>query len=241
MKTRKYILISTGLACVALINLANAQIYIDFGSSAGDATGNYNLISGDGVTGNSSISSVEGTYNLIDFETGEDVASVEVSSNATSGWGDSASAANWTGDKPSELSGIEAAATDDGLYLNNSVTPNPVVSLVFSGLEVSQEYLVLFYSARGNNGTVPTNIDVSVGTGSGATISSSFQNSTEVGSFVATTTADGFLTLDYTVTGSGTNAGALNFMSLTTIPEPSAYALLSGLLGLGCVMVRRCM
>jgi hypothetical protein len=72
-----------------------------------------------------------------------------------------------------------------------------------------------------------------------ATISSSFENSTEVGTFVATTTADGFLTLDYTVTGSGTNAGALNFMSLTTIPEPSAYALLSGLLGFGCVIVRR--
>ncbi|CAA6691735.1 MULTISPECIES: PEP-CTERM sorting domain-containing protein [unclassified Lentimonas] len=40
-------------------------------------------------------------------------------------------------------------------------------------------------------------------------------------------------TLDFT--GDGTN----DTLTVSTVPEPSSYALLAGLLGLSCVMVRR--
>jgi hypothetical protein len=86
---------------------------------------------------------------------------------------------------------------------------------------------------------VLTNIDVFVGIALGVTIRFGFESSAALGTFVVSSTADGFLTLDYAVTGVGANVGALSFISLMSFPEPSVYALLAGLLGLSCVIVCR--
>ncbi|MFC5050877.1 PEP-CTERM sorting domain-containing protein [Rubritalea spongiae] len=232
---------SLSIVATALLGLSAtsqaSSILIDFGASAGVTTGNYNNVNGNGTTGASSISDVEDTYSLID-STGASAGQVVVSSNTTANWGDAASGANYTGTKPVTLSGIAATATDDGLYMNNAGAIDPIVSLSFTGLAASQTYDILFYSARGNNGGVATNIGVTTGTGTGASISNSFNNDSDVGIFSATTTASGELTLTYTVGGSSSSAGALNFMSITAVPEPSSTALL-GLGGLALILRRR--
>lgn len=122
--------------------------------------------------------------------------------------------------------------------MNNAGATDPIVSLSFTGLAASQTYDILFYSARGNNGSVATNIGVTTGTGTGASISDSLNNDSEVGLFSATTTASGELTLTYTVGGNSNQVGALNFMSITAVPEPSSTALL-GLSGLALILRRR--
>ncbi|MGJ8672890.1 PEP-CTERM sorting domain-containing protein [Rubritalea sp.] len=235
-KIKHPILSSLTVALLASATTTQASsVLIDFGFAAGVTTGNYNNINGGGATGSGSISTVEGTYSLINT-TGASAGQVVVSSGVTANWGDSGSGANYTGSKPLALSGIAATATDDGLFLNNN-GGTPTVTFAFTGLDASQAYTVLFYSARGNNGGPATDIGVSVGSGTGASISNSLNNDSEVGTFVATTTAAGELSLTYS-SGGGNTATALNFMSITTVPEPSSTALL-GLGGIAMILRRR--
>lgn len=55
-------------------------------------------------------------------------------------------------------------------------------------------------------------------------------------SIIGTFTADG---ASQTIRQTFSNQGAINGYVLRAVPEPGTYALLSGLLALGCVMVRR--
>ncbi|MFC5050875.1 hypothetical protein ACFPK9_09630 [Rubritalea spongiae] len=225
-----FLLSTIALPLLASTVLAEkAPIWIDFGSAAGNATGHYNLINGAGLTGAQSIAKVKGTYPLIDTD-GTPSGSVTVSSEATSNWGDSLADVNWTGSKPSALSKIQSAATDDGLFLHATRGKDkPRVSFAFSGLKPQQEYAILFYSARVDKGIGEgaTHITVTKGNGIGASISNSFKNSEELGSFTVTSTSNGQFTLDFSIeTNKASAVCALNFMSITPIAHQSSAALL---------------
>ncbi|MGJ8672884.1 hypothetical protein [Rubritalea sp.] len=235
-------LLATSLVIPTLI-ASDAPILIDLGSGAGNAKGNYNLINGKGLTGLDSIKNILGTYPLVD-QKGSPAGTVIVRSGELSNWGDAMSDASWTGSKPAALSGIPASAIDDGLFIGNRSGITPTVSFAFSGLPKFQDYSVIFYSARGAQGIGPTKISVVTGKdkGNGATISNSFENSSEIGTFTAQSSGKGFLTLDYTVPVKGKNSlGALNFMSLTPISGTSAISTsdpsVGALLSLGDVTV----
>ncbi|MGJ8672885.1 hypothetical protein [Rubritalea sp.] len=221
-------LIATALLIPSL-TASDAPILIDLGSGAGKAEGNYNLINGDGLTGRDAIKKILTSYPLVD-EKGSPAGTLVVKSDDLVNWGEAESDACWTGSKPAALAGIPASATDDGFYIRCRHGITPTMSFAFSGLPAFQEYSVVFYSARGALGIGVTKLSVVLGKGNGASISSSFENSSEVGTFTAQSTSKGYLTLDYTVPLRGKSSlGALNFISLTPISGTSSVAVPSSI------------
>lgn len=220
---------------VALLSIAaNAEVVMDLGAAAsGTSGGNYNDIYGE------TRADIAGDYTLVDFDTGLAAGSLSLSANnMAGGWADSGN--GYTGAKPASLAGYAATALDDGLFINNGVNPDPVLTFAFSGLLANKEYEFLVYGARSNQGE-PLYADLAVGTlGSGADmdILSTLNNTSDTISFIATSTAGGLLTVDFGSGSAASSAAQLNFISVAAIPEPATLGLVAAFGG-GILFVRR--
>jgi hypothetical protein len=224
-----------GIAAIAFAaGVAHANVVIDLGYKAsGISGGNYNDIYGD------SRDAIAGDYTLVDFDTGLTAHTLTLSANImTAGWGDSGN--GYEGVKPASLDGYAATALDDGLFLNNSSNPDPVLTFAFSNLVANQQYEFLVYGGRTTSVGQPLYAALTVGTlGAGADMemASTLNNATDTISFVGTSTADGLLSVDFSAGGTG-DAAALNFISMEAIPEPAALGLIA-VFGGGILFVRR--
>lgn len=200
-----------------------ATIYhIDLGNSTQTTAGNYNNMSAataaapNNITGLVDSNNASSTINIVYSVTG---------SVAMAGTG-----ANWTGAYPATVSSQPASALQDGLYIK----PGATATLTFSGLDNALTYDFVVYGARGNNGG---GVLYTIGANSGS-ISNVFENASTAISFTGISPTAGVITLDALGTGTAGNDGALNYVQLTAVPEPSSAALL-GLGGLALILRRR--
>jgi PEP-CTERM motif len=218
---------------------AAAGILIDFGAAQNGSqttAGNWNNIERTTVGAGNQADDILGlTYNLID-DTGADSGIDMVITDTASGAGfdEAGAGANWNGPYPAAISSQPMTALQDGLFLTSANT----ATLTFAGLNDALTYTFTMYGARGNTGSADIFTPTIFGSNSGpASITNVLMNSTEVASITGTSTGGAFAFV-WSTPGAG---GSLNFMSISTVPEPGSLTLfgLSGLVGLG-VRRRRC-
>jgi hypothetical protein len=202
-------------ACSILAGMAEAAVLIDFSDADGRTTGyvNVNRI-GPEVSG--PLTNLNREYNLTDADTGNDTTwDMKLATANTQRWGDSLAGANYTGAKPAALAKFADSALSDGLFLGSGIP----IYLEFSNLRGSATYEFLIYAARGNNGANAM-FNVTVGSGSGGTIRSVYQNKDEYVTVRAVSTKDGLITLSWSATNADNKHGsALNFISMTEVKE----------------------
>lgn len=204
---------------------AASTILVDIGISSQQTstTGWNNLTAASGIPAS--------LTNLV-TSTGTTTA-ISLTYTGTSSGGIAGTGANWGGPYPSALSAIPASALRDGLFLNSGS-----ITLTLGGLDPLLTYNFTLYGARGNNGgdSIYTANGQNSATGS---ITSVFQNSTQVVNLTGIR-PNASNAIDLVITGadiSSTKGGALNFMQIDAVPEPST-ALLGGL-GLLALLRRR--
>jgi hypothetical protein len=227
---------AAAVAVVLSASMASADlVYIDFGLSSQATTGNWNNVSatnaGDQPTAN--------IANLVDSTGALTGWSLNVSkTGGNANFGVAGTAANWDGPYPVAVSSVSTNALRDGLFLSE-VGKDGLIT--FSNLNVSLTYDFLIYGARGNNGANATyTIGLAAVPGASGTIANVFQNSAEVVQFSnVAPTVGGVIRIDWTSSNANSGSGsALNFIQVTSIPEPGGLALLA--LGSGLLwMVRR--
>lgn len=153
--------------------------------------------------------------------------------------GISGAGANYDGSYPAAVSSLPSSAVRDGLYFYGDA----VVTMALSGLNPSLTYDFLIYGARGNNGEGADYAIAGLNSDSGS-ISNVFNNSTETVAFTGIQpTAGGNITLTLTpevVGGLNTQAGSINAMTITAVPEPASIAVVAaGAALLGLQLARR--
>jgi hypothetical protein len=159
---------------------------------------------------------------------------------ASGGGGNSGAGGDYPGTKPAAVSSFAPSATSDGFFSNNG----NVMAITFSGLNTSLTYDLLTYGGRPAGSAPAEGYELIAGTPS---VGDSFQaiavqdNST-VAPFWGgiSPDVDGeisfLLRTDTTVNYTSGTISALNFASLTVVPEPATISLLG--LG-GLVLLRR--
>lgn len=223
---KKVPLTSAVITCLVSSSYATT-IFIDFGGTNSE---NWNT--------RTSASSTA-TEELTDFDTG-------LGTGISYGLTDAFVGVNSAGPAPG-FGEFNAASTDDSFYVDNS---NPKGEIVFTGLDNSTAYYFTFLAARYNvtdnrsttytltgNSTDSVNVNASIANGDPIS-ASNIGNLNEI-----YPDAGGTITLTVAKTaGVNTNGNGwayLNAIKLSTVPEPSAYASILGLLALGLVSVRR--
>jgi hypothetical protein len=238
------------LTFASLAHMASAQLLIDrFGNgTAGDPTSSADWANA-GVTedlsaaaGGTIAASVFNLTGLTATVTGSDGL---FGSSGANTFADSAMLNGYQFDFASQgainvsLGGFETGGVAN--TLTTSLTA-PYVDLRGNSftLQAEQDYkLYLFGAGNADNQNTAFTFNGVTKTTSALIVGSD----TDAGHFVTyefTTDADltGF-TLDFTMTGDASNVFAFNGLALVAVPEPSSYALLSGLLVLGLVATKR--
>ncbi len=225
---------SLALAIAApLTALAQTAVYIDFSAPTGSLAttwtgGNWNNVTQD-------IGVMASPVSLIDFNTG--LAS-GISYQITRGFGGN----NGTGDLTNpraEGDPFPFSAWRDSFFQQGV---GQFSTIVFSGLQPGQEYTFTFASARGSVSDNRTTEFLVEGLGSGSVSVNSSNNTQSVSLTSVFSDANGFATLTVRAGAGNDNASRfyyINAMSITAIPEPSAFAALAGLGALGVAATRR--
>lgn len=228
-------LISGGLFAMALTTLtATAQtIYLDFGLGAVPSSG-WNSFG--------SSSTAFSISNLVDSTNATTSVGLDVNGGfGTTGSGVAAGVTSFTSTASGETHDFAAGAVSDYLAGTTSGV------FTFTGLDVGKTYTLEFFSSRSNpgggrntqfvvsNGGASGNVTLTLDAGdnvSGTVYASSFAPSVS-GTISVTLTAvsptNGFYYI---------NAAAIT-ANTSTVPEPSAFALVAGAAGLGLCVLRR--
>lgn len=250
---------ATAFSCAVQAATVNSSEFSGLSSGAISTTGTadwgYVSVNGDSVTGPGLFDGSSGaysnqTYGTLD-KTGEavlttvsgssSIGSVTVTEN-TSGISGSNNASGLTFDDSAAFGSFRNfAAAADAFTIN------------FNDLGVGTFDITLYLGHTSNNRNFTINYDLtdaggnvfsSSASGLISDLSSSVGFGSEGSTFaytisVTTTDASADLALNLVSGGSGSGSGLFAGYTVVAIPEPSSYALISGLLALGAIMLRR--
>ena len=225
MKTTVSILFTAAVLAIP----ANAvTVLVDFGGNDLTTSGNYNNI------GNAAAGAV-GTVTVADAI--DDTGAASGISIAVSGGSIAGAGADFgtdATDYPASISSQPLSALSDSFFIRQNAAGTNFITVTLGNLDPASTYDLQAYGARGNNGT---NAVFAVG---GLTDTfDPFNNGTVVVSRTGLV-PDASNEIVLTVTTVGTaapDAAAINFLSVTAVPEPSTSLLaLCGVMGL----LRRC-
>jgi hypothetical protein len=207
------------LPLAAATHAATLQVDFGIGSQSTTDSGWNNMVS---ASAGANPADITGLVDSTGAATTVDLAFSEAGPGQS---GVAGTGANYTGPYPGGVSGLPSSALQDGLYLQNGNT----ITLTLSGLDPALTYDFQLYGGRGNNGT-RTIFDVTGLTTGSDDILSVFNNSSEVAvvNGIQPTAAGVISVLVSAPAATSTEAGALNLMTVTGVPEPSV-GLLAGL------------
>lgn len=231
------------LALLAAMTSAStaAVAYLDLGNiaSAGNGFNNFAL------TGAENFNGVRGSFNGLQTTDGI-TSSWNVSATKAGGGGIGGQNAVFTGPSTgvgTPFTGLQNALLQDGIYINNSAA----LTFTFSGLDISQTYLLDVFGGLDVTNATPADFTLSIGsafTGAATQVlnvdNSDGNNNGAIASW-ASITPDATGNISVTVTATGGLGGRrteVNAIRLESIPEPSSTALL-GLGGLALILRRR--
>ncbi len=217
-----------GLSSLALAaSLPAATTYhIDFGINTQTTSGDYNNMTAGGGADPSDLT------DLVDSTGGD--STIDLSYADVGLAGVSGTNPNYAGPYPAAVGSQPVSALRDGLFLGGGE-----ITLTFSSLDPSMTYDFLLYGARALNGADTTYTATGGNTDTG-TITNVLNNSTQTVN-LSGLTANGsneIVLVISSINSDSNNGGALNYLQLTAVPEPSAAALL-GLGGLSLILRRR--
>jgi hypothetical protein len=239
MKTQ---LIAILLGLLAPFAANAAEINVDFGSTSTPASGWNNIVVGV-VAANTPIA-------LSDSSGVATGISLSIDTFSTALFND-----NGTQSPTGGAASLPGTVTRDSLFGHAEIfqvngqthDPVPVINITLSGLSAGKSYQLSYFASRTSVGDVRTaNYSLTNGTNTSVSVLNASNNtSTIVSSAFLAPSIDGTLTLTLTPDSTNTNAnkffylGSLQIQSMSTIPEPGAFALLAGGAVLGLVALRR--
>lgn len=219
---------------IASVSIASAQtILIDFGDTIASTT------TGLGNSWNSVIDS-NPLSNMTDSNGGATTVDIFISGG---GYGENGGAGGGGLASPSQaLLGdfAVASATDDYFFTSGT----QFLELTIGGLDNTEVYELNFFGTRDTAATRETIYSVTGGgstvlqtSGTGAGSSGTGNDNTIASISGLSPNASDQIVFSFTTDNS--TFGYLGAMSISVVPEPSAYGLIAGALALGWIMVRR--
>jgi arylsulfatase A-like enzyme len=201
------------VAVCMVMGIAHAAL-IDFGDpSLSPATG-YTLVEMQGSNG-SGVSSG-------DVALGTTGWTINVSETGSLNGGDAGAGANYTGAYPAALTGFETDALENGMFANASSTGTAQLTVTLSGLDDSLSYDLLFYAARGNNGSSDAIWEMTTGIGGASLSTPIYNNATGVADWDGIQPVGGEIVFSITSVGIGTDEViALNFGEIQLVASES--------------------
>ena len=219
----------TALLCAmtvfALLSTAHAApVLIDFGRSENPSSAAYNSIDFIGPNGNNVTTGVVALTDTASAATGWSIVVTEDGAGNGGGAGSGADVSSF----PAALTAFEQEALEDSLFANQSPSS---MTVALTGLNDSLTYDLLLYGSRANQQSTTQTWHITQGSGGVDVVHASGLNSTVVVDWDGIST-NGSGSIAFTVKGTS-SAVALNFASITEVPEPATLSLLAvGLLGL---------
>jgi hypothetical protein len=247
---RKKQLLTATLALGLSAGLASGQIVlIDFGSNTGTppASANWNNING---TGTFQLQDTAGNANVL---TAVLSGTFSTTDNAT-GWTNRTEVPSWA-------TGLVNEVLNDRLFQGNNQSGTFTLSGLDANFTYNIELAASFHADSGNAGRAPGFVSLVAGNSVvpvnaranpadnadldfnatqqayewtvRSTTSGSPNNEGWIGLYGVQPDANGQIAITFAGAGNTLSRGAWNAMEITVIPEPSTYAALFGLLGLG--------
>jgi len=257
LATGFFIASGTAMAQTVLIDWSTSN---DFASLGADTNGNHwnSLGAAGGVGQDVAVTALTTSTNTASGWSVAADLTANTSNNTGTGFG-GAGIDGPTGANPFDITGTNRP-TVDGLFANYNA--NGTAVFTFSGLAASTQYdfsLIGGRASNGSNGYIKvitgiagagaSDIDLLETTGGTGKYADddfldtfSLLNDGTIASFSVTSDASGLIAFDFFEGQNDTNGttnATINALSISQVPEPSAFALLAGMFGLTWVMVRR--
>ena len=220
------------IAAALTTSLSAASVFVDFGRTDNISLGNINNITGSGGT-----YTVPTIANLVDED--GNLSGIALSA---SGGSFAAAGANYgtePTDYPLSISGQPISALEDSIFIRQNAGGTNFITITLGNLSLANTYDLEIYGARGNNGE-NTVVEITDDAGATTTTFDAFNNSTTLVTGTGLVPdASGVITFTVTTANAvNTDAGALNFLSITPVPVPEPTTGLLALLG-GLGLMRR--
>ncbi|MDB4669821.1 PEP-CTERM sorting domain-containing protein [bacterium] len=219
-----------GILFAALSSTAPAaMIFVDFGRTDNQTTGNYNNVHG--------AASVLATPSLDLIDSAGAATGVKLNTDFALGGSFAGTGADYSDAYPAGVADQPSAALIDSMFIRAAAS----TSLTLADLDSGSSYEIVIYGARGNNGGANTEWTLTDGNGSSTAGYDVFNNSTNVATFSSLVPDESNeISIFYTTTDDGSRPrGAINFMQITSTPVPEPSSSLFLMLSSGVLLVRR--